>query len=184
MLFSNFVQHGCVLFRDYCFQREDNVLWEEVVVNNKGNVVVMDRLGNSRDISARIDRQMRLMLVHGDIVAENREKLLKVFNSAENAHGQLINVIVLSPASMEGIDLKCVRHVHILEPQWSWAQTEQIIYRAVRRGSHAHLPPAERTVQPHIYIAFNTLQIEPESLLVRTGKEVQAIGYSTDQIIY
>ncbi len=56
MLFSNFVQHGCVLFRDYCFQREDNVLWEEVVVNNKGNVVVMDRLGNSRDISARIDR--------------------------------------------------------------------------------------------------------------------------------
>lgn len=67
---------------------------------------------------------MRIVLVHGEMSAEVRTELVTLFNAPDNATGRFINIIALSPASMEGLDLKCVRHVHILEPQWSLAQTE------------------------------------------------------------
>ena len=121
MVYSNFVHQGCQMFRDYCFQQGN---WEEVVVDSRGAPYILDPNETKTPYTERSNGRMRLAMVHGEMDAGARTRMVQLFNERTNCNGQYISVIVLSPASMEGLDLKCVRHVHILEPQWSWAQTE------------------------------------------------------------
>jgi len=58
-------------------------------------------------------------MAHGDISTDTRQSHIDLFNQKQNSKAQYINAIVISPASVEGINLKGVRHVHIVEPQWS-----------------------------------------------------------------
>ena len=100
----------------------------------------------------------RIALIHSNVPVEERVAIIDEFNKPRNATGDYINLIVLSPASTEGINLFCVRFVHVVEPLWSWNLADQVIYRAVRRGSHKELPEEHRNVQPILYLAYN---IEP-----------------------
>ncbi len=53
----------------------------------------------------------------------------------------------------EGLDLKHIRSVHIMEPYWQPVLIEQVIGRAVRTGSHLRLKPEERNVSVYIYMS-------------------------------
>ena len=77
---------------------------------------------------------------------------------------KLLCVLLASRSGAEGITLANVRHVHIMEPHWNPAVTEQVIGRAIRICSHATLPVAERTVRISYY-----LSVIPES--ARTGTD-------------
>jgi superfamily II DNA or RNA helicase len=85
--------------------------------------------------------------------AETRDSIRKVFNSKENRYGDLIKIFVGSPIASEGITLKAVRQVHILEPTWNMSKLEQIIGRAIRNYSHEHLPLEDRKVDIFKYTA-------------------------------
>jgi hypothetical protein len=82
-----------------------------------------------------------------------RAAIVAAFNSQENMHGAVIKAILVSKTGAEGLDLKCVRETHQLEPYWDRARDDQVRARAVRVGSHDALDAAERVVQPYIYIA-------------------------------
>ena len=69
----------------------------------------------------------------------------------ENINGNKIKVIIISEAGAEGIDLKFIRQVHILEPWWNLSTIEQIIGRAVRNCSHKDLELTNRNVQLYLY---------------------------------
>jgi superfamily II DNA/RNA helicase len=56
------------------------------------------------------------------------------------------NVILVSKAGGEGLNLKGVRNVIMLEPTWNKASFIQFISRAVRYQSHIHLPRKEQHV--------------------------------------
>ena len=64
-------------------------------------------------------------------------------------NGGHVNVLLLSRAGAEGLDLKCIRHVVLLEPHFHNERLRQVIGRAVRYRSHDALPPRERTVTVH-----------------------------------
>lgn len=98
---------------------------------------------------------MKFAQVHGNVSVQGRLTIFRHFNSPDNAQGQLINVLLLSPASFEGVNMKCVKYVHILSPQWTYSHLRQIIYRAVRKNSHVALPPDQRFVQPFLYISYD-----------------------------
>jgi superfamily II DNA or RNA helicase len=83
----------------------------------------------------------------------NREHFKRVFNSEENKDGKYIRVLIGSPIISEGITLKAVRQVHILEPYWNMSKINQIIGRAVRNYSHHMLEPEERTVEIYKYVS-------------------------------
>uniref|UniRef100_A0A6C0ERC1 Helicase ATP-binding domain-containing protein n=1 Tax=viral metagenome TaxID=1070528 RepID=A0A6C0ERC1_9ZZZZ len=68
-----------------------------------------------------------------------------------NVTGNKVKVILISKAGSEGIDLKFIRQVHILEPWYNMNRTEQIIGRAVRNFSHKDLPFEKRNVQIFMY---------------------------------
>jgi|LauGreDrversion4_2_1035121.scaffolds.fasta_scaffold3014587_1 superfamily II DNA/RNA helicase len=54
-------------------------------------------------------------LIHGQIESEERMKIINIFNSNENVNGDLITILCLSKASVEGINIKHIRKVHIME---------------------------------------------------------------------
>ena len=58
-------------------------------------------------------------------------------------------ILLLSRAGAEGLDLKCIRHVVLLEPHFHNERLRQVIGRAVRYRSHDALPPSERNVTVH-----------------------------------
>ena len=51
-----------------------------------------------------------------------------------------IKVIMITKAGAEGLDLKNVRNVHIMEPYWYETRIQQVIGRAARYNSHIDLP--------------------------------------------
>ena len=57
----------------------------------------------------------------------------------------MINTLIITKAGAEGIDLKGVQNIIVLDPVWNNATLEQIKGRGERNNSHAHLP-AERQV--------------------------------------
>jgi superfamily II DNA or RNA helicase len=87
---------------------------------------------------------------------ETREKYRRIFNSIQNKDGKLIKIIIGSPIISEGITLKNVRQVHILEPSWNMSRINQIIGRAVRNYSHHALEPSDRNVEIFKYVSIYT----------------------------
>jgi hypothetical protein len=88
---------------------------------------------------------------HGGIDKDLREKNKKLFNTKENKLGDVIKIIMISPAGAEGINLKNCRQVHIMEPYWNEGRIEQVIGRAIRQCHHVDLPMSERTVDVFRY---------------------------------
>jgi hypothetical protein len=68
-----------------------------------------------------------------------------------NLRGEMIRVLMITQSGAEGISLKNVRQVHILEPFWNEIRIKQVIGRAVRAGSHLGLPEDERHVDVYMY---------------------------------
>jgi hypothetical protein len=89
---------------------------------------------------------MRYIEFHGGIEKQTRNKNKKLFNIKENKVGDVIKIIMISPAGAEGINLNNCRQVHIIEPYWNEVRIEQVIGRAVRQCHHRDLPMEERTV--------------------------------------
>jgi Helicase conserved C-terminal domain len=71
----------------------------------------------------------------------------------DNRRGEIIKLIMLGVSGAKGIDLKCVRTVHIMEPHWHATQLDQVAGRASRAGSHASLRPEERNVRVALYVS-------------------------------
>jgi len=69
----------------------------------------------------------------------------------DNKDGTRVKVIFISQAGAEGLDLKFIRQVHILEPWYNMNRIEQIIGRAVRTCSHKDLPFNQRNVEIYLY---------------------------------
>lgn len=66
-------------------------------------------------------------------------------------YGGRVKAILGSQVTTEGLDLKCIRSVHILEPWYHLNRIEQIIGRAIRFCSHADLPMNLRNCLVYLY---------------------------------
>ena len=99
----------------------------------------------------------------GNQTLEEKDEILKVYNSKENITGKLISILLISSAGSEGLDLKNVRHVHIAEPYWNYARIHQVESRAIRYKSHDDLPEKDKTVSVFIYLStYNKYYIEEQ----------------------
>ena len=84
---------------------------------------------------------------HGGLSDSERKQLVSDYNSGK------LKVLLISGAGSEGLDLKGTKLVQIMEPHWNDARIKQVIGRAVRNRSHAHLPANERHVEVEQYEA-------------------------------
>lgn len=111
---------------------------------------------------------------------DENTRILKIFNSYENRNGDIIRIILGSPAMKEGITLLRVRQIHILDPYWNRSRTEQIIGRGVRYCSHKDLPENERRVDVYHYYAIPEKNV---STLTPRTSEKEAFAISVDKHI-
>tara|TARA_Y100000768_G_C23990175_1_gene691914 strand:- start:2736 stop:6194 length:3459 start_codon:yes stop_codon:yes gene_type:complete len=81
-----------------------------------------------------------------EIVRELRE------TSDTNKYGEIIQIIMITASGAEGINLRNVRHVHLIEPYWHPVRTDQVIGRARRICSHMDLLPEQRKVDVYMYL--------------------------------
>jgi len=96
-------------------------------------------------------KKLKFAIWSGTESEEERENILKTFNSNSNLHGEKIKVLLATSAGAEGIDLHNVRQVHIMEPYWHEVRALQVIGRANRLNSHIELPKDERVVEVYRY---------------------------------
>lgn len=84
---------------------------------------------------------------------EERAAIQTEFNKPQNRDGASIDMLLLSGAGAEGVDLKNVMSIHLMEPYWNWGRIEQIIARGCRYLSHNDYPPDRRVIQPYLYLS-------------------------------
>ncbi len=96
----------------------------------------------------RLMKDFNYAVITGSTPKSERQNIVNKFNN------DLFNILIISSAGSEGLDLKGVRDVYILEPGWNYSKLEQVMGRAVRVGSHLHLPEDDRRVD----IWFTILQ--------------------------
>ena len=88
------------------------------------------------------------------------------FQSIKDTLKARLCVLMASSSGAEGINLKNVRHLHIMEPYWNPARHDQVIGRGIRLCSHATrqtitdgvvntevVPMEERTIRVSFYLS-------------------------------
>lgn len=101
-------------------------------------------------------------MITGDTL--NSKEIVNKLTDIRNKDGNQLKVILISKTGSEGIDLKCIRQIHIMEPWYNMSRIEQIIGRGVRNGSHQSLPFEQRNVE--IYMHSTIIPDTPELELV------------------
>jgi SNF2 family DNA or RNA helicase len=82
-----------------------------------------------------------------------RQQMVKDYNSGVIKH------LLVSPAGVEGLDLKATKLHQILDPHFNPQRTKQAIGRSVRFRSHIGLPENERNVTVKEYLAEPQMRI-------------------------
>lgn len=77
----------------------------------------------------------------GELSKAEKKRMVDDYNEGE------FDTLLVSSSGAEGLNLKGARHVQIMEPHWNESKIRQVAARAVRRGSHSHLPKEDRHVR-------------------------------------
>ena len=109
--------------------------------------------------------------------------------AGNNLEGELIKTLMITASGAEGINLKNVRFVHIVESFWHPVRTEQVIGRARRICSHKDLPPELQTVKVFVYLmTFSKQQLESDgSIELRLNDKSKIDGetpLTSDEALY
>jgi len=130
-------------------------IYSNYVSNGGVNLIKELLLQNGyKSYTPNVPDENSFIIFDEQIHAEKRDKLRKIFNSSDNKDGHKIKIIIGSPIISEGITLKNVRQVHIIDPSWNMSKINQIIGRAIRNYSHQDLSENERNVEIYKYVSI------------------------------
>ena len=137
---------------------------------------------DSEDINELISKnsmKKRYTFITGKESQEQRKINKDSFNHIKNLTGEYIQLILISSSGAEGISLKAVRQVHVMEPFWNYIRVDQVLGRAARMESHIDLAESERNVEQYLYVSMlpegNTFEDIYESLKELEWSEVNGI---------
>jgi len=105
-------------------------------------------------------------------ISTNSIEEIKIATSDENMNGEKIKIIIGSEVASEGLDLKNIRSIHILDPWHHLNRVDQIIGRGIRFCSHKNLPKDKRNVTIYIHSIVNkTNKDSTDTLIYRTAEK-------------
>jgi superfamily II DNA/RNA helicase len=97
----------------------------------------------------------------GSLKPSEREEMVNKYNAGK------LRALLLSPAGGEGLNLKGSTVAQLLDPGWNISRGEQAQARAIRYGSHSHLPPEKQKVLVQKYLATRPRRGILESLKLK-----------------
>ena len=117
------------------------------------------RAGNQNSLFAdkvtKKTKGLHYVMITGDKgLSANPLNDIKMAINDDNINGNKVKVILISQTGTEGLDLKFIRQVHILEPWYNMNRMEQIFGRAIRTCSHKLLPLKKRNVELYLYASL------------------------------
>jgi len=101
----------------------------------------------SNQVGARkilLDQRPRYALITSETSAVNISRILDLFSSPENVHGDYIKVLIGSQITREGLNLSHGTQIHLTTTWWNRSANYQAISRAIRATSHVSLLDEER----------------------------------------
>lgn len=102
------------------------------------------------------------------------------FADMEERYGKKVKAILGSQVASEGLDLKCIRELHLLDGWYHLNRIEQIMGRGVRYCSHAELPPKHRNCLIYLHVAsvptYETADLYAYRLAVRKAQPIGRIS--------
>jgi superfamily II DNA or RNA helicase len=122
---------------------------------------------------------------------KERTAISKIFTSPENKEGKFIRILLASSAGAEGLDLKNIRKVLIMEPYWHEVRIRQVVGRAVRKNSHIDLPSDQRNVKVYRYVSslsdkqkkLSTEKLSSDEYVLRVAKKKEKLNHDVLQAV-
>lgn len=157
-------------------------IWEYIKTAPKPLIVYSNYLANGiLPLTVHLDKnKISYALYFGEQTEEKRNKIIDNYNQRK------LDVLLITSAGSESLDLKNTRSIHIMEPHWNESKINQIIGRAIRYNSHASLPESERTVEIVRWISVFGYKIPYETAdeyLVKTAQQKDKMFQAFDKII-
>lgn len=97
-------------------------------------------------------------------LSPNNPAVVNAARNVANADGSKIKVIVGSQVAGEGLDLRAIREVHILEGWFHLSKEEQIIGRGIRYCSHQALDYKYRNCTINLYVNVFPTDVNKETI--------------------
>jgi hypothetical protein len=97
--------------------------------------LLLELFGYTRNNGSKDKRKSYGIFSNETTSVKEIRALQKIFNSDENMNGKIMPVIFGSRVIAEGLTFKNVIHEHVV-PHWNGSETEQVIARGWRLGSH------------------------------------------------
>ena len=130
------------------------------------------------------DDNPKYSLYSGSEDEKMKQEILKIFTSNENKHGKYLKIILATSAGAEGLDLKNIRQIHIMEPYWNQMRIEQVIGRGVRRNSHMSLPKDQRNIEIFRYFSvFSKNDVTLSKDKISTDEHIEQLSLKKQFII-
>jgi hypothetical protein len=143
------------------------------------------------DIKEEDMKKPKYFQYHGG--EDSTKLIMKIFNNdladipdeiknlvaPNNFDGDIVKLIMITQSGAEGISLKHVREVHVMEPYWNEVRIQQVIGRAIRANSHIELPPAKRNVSIYRYLVSLTAEQLKDSKTIQNKDD----SMTTDEYI-
>lgn len=103
-------------------------------------------------------------LLTGNIqLSPHNDRVISLERDLANVNGGKLKVIIGSQIAAEGVDLRFVREIHVLDSWFHLNKTEQILGRGIRFCSHSALPSEKRNVTVYLYAAIMPRELNRES---------------------
>lgn len=113
--------------------------------------------------------------IDGSLNQKDRKQVVDDYNAGKR------NILFITRAGGEGLDLRGTNDIILMEPSWNDAGQKQVIGRAIRYLSHAHLPESQRKV--NVYKLYMVTPVEYKNIerhknyLVETFKQSEEDRY-------
>jgi Helicase conserved C-terminal domain/Type III restriction enzyme, res subunit len=144
-------------------------------IMNKKKVIPLDSLTMKPDPYTK--NQAKYTIISGNAkYSPSKNEMIKIATNQDNKYGKNIKVIIVTESGAEGIDLKNIRQIHIMDPWYNMNRNEQIIGRGVRNCSHKDLPFSERNCEIYLYASNSGNGIETADYYFYRLAEIRAMN--------
>lgn len=129
---------------------------------------------NIFDIKSDTNKGNYISITSDNDLSGNYKELLKICTSYENRNGEKIKIIIGSNVASEGLDLKNIRSIHVIDPWYHLKRLEQIIGRGIRYCSHKDLLREQNDTTVYLYSAINdnSIDLDIYKLAEKKNKEI------------
>ena len=124
--------------------------YKEIIKRLLKPAVIYSEFTNENGLGGMVEflkeKKINYYMMTGEISFEERTRIQDLFNKGGG-------VLLVSSVGAEGLNLKKVRTIHIMESYWNNSRLDQIKARGIRYQSHIDLPSEEQNVKTYIYLS-------------------------------